>query len=197
MAQCPVCQEHIELSDRHSGTLFTCPHCKGAYFIGWDGQPEGVVTHEPLAVPESPESLEAQPEIQEPEPEAYVAPAVAPEWTPEPAEEPAPPAEPEKEYSSPDFSDVADYANADRNAGGPLSYTLHIRGLELADTFEKLREALTDSRFGWDSEDIMRTVSAGELLLKGLNPTKASILVSRIKYLPVELDWTQEVFGEA
>ena len=58
-------------------------------------------------------------------------------------------------------------------------------------------EALTDTRFGWDADELMGRVSSGSLTIKGLNPTKASILVNRIKYLPVELEWKQEVFNAA
>lgn len=152
-----------------------------------------------VATPEAP--------MAEPEPVSYEAPPAgdfAPVETAEPAAEspynfdqplgavepPAPAVN-----DSGDFADVTSYANSDAAAAGPMSYLIVVRGLELADTFEKLREALTDSRFGWDVEEVMATVRAGELRLKGLNPTKASILVSRIKYLPVELEWKQEVFS--
>ncbi|MBX3039697.1 MAG: hypothetical protein KF789_03180 [Bdellovibrionaceae bacterium] len=92
------------------------------------------------------------------------------------------------------MADVLNYGNQE-NAAGPLAYTVVIEGLELAETFEKLKEALTDSRFNWESDEVMAQVKAGRLELKGLNPTKASILINRIKYLPIEVSWKQEVYG--
>lgn len=108
---------------------------------------------------------------------------------------PLDPFAPSSTGDSGDFSDVTAYANSQDAVAGPLSYTIHLRGLELADTFEKLREALTDSRFGWDPEEIMGQVRAGALTIKSVNPTKASILINRVKYLPIEIDWRQEYFG--
>lgn len=267
---CPVCQKGLEIADKHFGTLFSCPHCRAVFYIGWDGTPE-VGHHEPDPVAEegSPaeapaadeewrpsedpapwggQTVERSPEPAAPEePPAWTPPENPPEFAPvepppsepswsapeTPAAEFAPPAEvatefaaveeapeaitetPMAEESAPepynfdqplgapsaptvtdsgDFSEVTSYANSEA-ATGPISYLIVVRGLELADTFEKLREALTDSRFGWDVEEVMSRVRSGELTLKGLNPTKASILVSRIKYLPVELEWKQEVFS--
>ncbi|HRO67343.1 MAG TPA: hypothetical protein PL182_07255 [Pseudobdellovibrionaceae bacterium] len=92
------------------------------------------------------------------------------------------------------MADVLNYGNQE-NSTGPLTYTVLIAGLELAETFEKLKEALTDSRFNWESDEVMAQVQAGRLELKGLNPTKASILINRIKYLPIEVSWKQEVYG--
>jgi hypothetical protein len=97
--------------------------------------------------------------------------------------------------SSGDFQDVANYANSE-DVSGPMTYSLQIRGIELAETFEHLREAVTDSRFGWDANEIMAKIKGGQLILRDLNPTKASILVNRIKYLSLEISWKQEVFGE-
>lgn len=96
--------------------------------------------------------------------------------------------------STGDFSDVTDYAN-NESPVGPITYSVTIRGLELAETFDRLREALTDSRFNWDADAIMGEVRHGEVTLAGLNPTKASILISRLKYQALEISWTQDVFA--
>lgn len=40
MVNCPSCHQPVEITDQHSGTLFTCPHCNSVYFIDWNGQPE-------------------------------------------------------------------------------------------------------------------------------------------------------------
>lgn len=40
MIACPLCQQTVEINDRHHGALFTCPHCAGVFFVNWSGQPE-------------------------------------------------------------------------------------------------------------------------------------------------------------
>ena len=232
------------------GGIFTCPHCRGVYYINWSGEPE-VTEHEALTAedmaPEAPAGLdfgapavESTPVAEEetpayepppaykppaeveaapayeavaseeamPEPApAYEAPAEEMETAP-PIDEPmAPVAEEAPAVALPDFgnepaapsapntfSDVESYANAEP-LGGPISYSIRIEGLELAETFEALKDALADSRFGWNSEEIMGAISDGVLELHGVNPTKAAILVGRIKYLPLNVTWTQEIFA--
>lgn len=93
---------------------------------------------------------------------------------------------------SADFSDVTDFANAD-SASGPISYTLTIEGIDTARLASDLKEAMTDSRFGWDVDEIFNTKSRDTLILRSLSPAKASILVSRIKYLPFKISWRQDV----
>lgn len=214
----------------------TCPHCRGVFFVGWDGQPElADHTAEPEPEVPIPPAMDGGPSesvhvdfggVEVPPPsEAPVEPgiwAISSENENPPESEfvaspesfatedslaesafgsPAnggfsdPPA-PESSFGvdSGDLSDIAAYANSDPGVG-PLNYTVRIRGLELAETFELLREAVTDSRFGWDAEDVMGQVANGELRLTGLTPTKASILVNRIKYLSIEVEWAQEIFG--
>lgn len=93
---------------------------------------------------------------------------------------------------SSDFSDVTDFANAD-NTSGPISYTLTIEGIDTAKLTSDLKEAMMDSRFGWDVEEIFTKKNKDTLVLNSLSPAKASILVSRIKYLPLKISWRQDV----
>ncbi|AFX99976.1 hypothetical protein [Bdellovibrio bacteriovorus] len=93
-----------------------------------------------------------------------------------------------------DFSDVTDFANAD-TAVGPLAYTVTIDGIESSRLVTQLREAMTDSRFGWDVTDLLSHVGGGRLVLRGLTPAKASVLINRIKYLPFKISWRQDVLS--
>ncbi|MBX3034547.1 MAG: zf-TFIIB domain-containing protein [Bdellovibrionaceae bacterium] len=219
MAACPNCHQAIEITDQHAGTLFTCPHCRAVFFVGWDGQPEAAAPAENDEVETPafsgdqpvPFSFEPLPETPLPPEEAAVfgenpggeeTPAAPPD--PDNFDQPIAPVSEESaagfgvEPTSPapsDLGSVVEYANASASTG-PLRYILILRGLELASTVRELREALTDSRFGWDVDDIMAHLKNGELRLKPMNPTKASILVNRIKSLPIEVSWRQEVYGE-
>lgn len=107
----------------------------------------------------------------------------------QPIEEPLSPS-----TDTPDFSDVTDFANAD-TASGPLAYTVIIEGIESSRLLAQLREAMTDSRFGWDVTELLANVGGGRLVLRGLTPAKASVIINRIKYLPFKISWRQDVLS--
>ncbi len=92
----------------------------------------------------------------------------------------------------PGFQDVTEFANADAEIVA-LSYTVRIEGIDTGKIYGALKEALTDSRFGWDVMTLMKSVQNGSLELKGLNPAKAFVLVNRVKYLALEISWRQDV----
>lgn len=187
MIPCPNCHQSIEIEDKHLGTLFTCPHCSAVYFIDWSGQPE-------LATHESEQSFE-------PPQDEYSLSAAA-EETPYDFSQPLDQAsveEPSVDHaanpmSSADFSDVMEFANSNANVG-PLSYAVIIEGIESSHLLIQLKEAMTDSRFGWDVAALLEQVGGGRLVLSGLSPAKASVLVSRIKYLPLKISWRQDVLA--
>lgn len=93
-----------------------------------------------------------------------------------------------------DFSDVTDFANSNE-AMSPISYTVQIEGIESSLLLSQLREAMIDSRFSWDVEELLHNVGEGRIVLPGLNPAKASILINRIKYLPFKITWRQDVLS--
>lgn len=93
-----------------------------------------------------------------------------------------------------DFSDVTDFANANTSAG-PLTYSVVIEGIESSHLLMQLKEAMTDSRFGWDVTSLLAGVGGGRLVLRGLSPAKASVLINRIKYLPCKISWRQDVLS--
>ena len=92
------------------------------------------------------------------------------------------------------FADVVEFANANVGAG-PLAYTVFIEGVESSQLVYQLREAMTDSRFGWDVNELLTHIGGGRLTLKGLTPAKASVLINRIKYLPFKITWRQDVLS--
>lgn len=213
MSACPICSQAISITDKNLGTLFKCPHCQGVFFVGWDGKPEPAQPHEPLDIPvfdqisaaeaSSPDArdfeLPANDSIPlEPVQEAplfsenvFISPiensaAAAPGSSFE--------ALPAADEPGGLFQDVVDFGNTETPQGA-LSYTVHIRGIELAETFEKVREALGDSRFGWNADQVMGRVRSGELSLPRLTAAKASVLINRIKYLAIEVTWSQEIYA--
>lgn len=88
---------------------------------------------------------------------------------------------------------LSEYANSEFSQGkdGAFVYNVSITDIDSKEIREFLREAINDTRFGWDPQSIMAQVKHGELLLKNMSPVKASILINRIKRLPVKIRWEQ------
>lgn len=140
----------------------------------------------------------------EPEPEPEIA-AVAEEPPPPPAlatgeeysfdepEAPAPTSEAAAVSASPDLSDVAGFGNSSVSGGrdGSLRYNLIIDGIDTADVREAFREAITDRKLMWDIDTIIRNVHNGEVTIHNVSASKAYIVISRLRSLPVRIHWEQ------
>lgn len=194
MSSCPSCHGQILIAEANFGTLLACPLCSSIFFVGWDGQPE----------------LSANPVVEEPSTEADL-----PEPEPFQAEENLPAFTPiessgidafstGQEYFSNDiapqptqdlagaFESVEKYSNQTQETL-PLSYNIFIRGLDLPKQVQELRDAIEDARFGWEAEKIISQINNGELVIEKLSPVKASILIQRVKYADIQIEWEQNV----
>jgi hypothetical protein len=74
---------------------------------------------------------------------------------------------------------------------GVLLFRLFISGIDTKELRESIREALEDSRFAWDPAGLLASIDRGRLTIDSLSPVKATILVNRIKPLPVKIRWEQ------
>ncbi|WP_413576635.1 hypothetical protein ACLVWU_01210 [Bdellovibrio sp. HCB290] len=92
------------------------------------------------------------------------------------------------------FADVLEFANANTSAGN-FSYAVIIDGLDSSQLVHQLKEAITDSKFGWNVSELLTHIGGGRLVIKGLSPAKASVLINRIKYLPFKVSWRQDVLS--
>ena len=92
-----------------------------------------------------------------------------------------------------DISDISEFGNSEMSQGkeGSLRFNIFITGIDTADIRESIKEALTDKRFIWDIEAIMKTIDHGQLKIEELSSVKSSIVVQRIKNLPVQIRWEQ------
>lgn len=190
MIPCPSCQQPVEILNEHMGTLFTCPHCSSVYFIDWEGKPEATQNEPEMTTPPLEENFDGE-ISQESDFQASVSEAPYDfsqtlDTVPEPSQV--------STADTADFSDVTDFANADTSVG-PLTYTVIIAELESSQLLAQIKEAMTDSRFGWDVESVLSEVGGGRLILQGLSPAKASVLINRIKYLPLKITWRQDVLS--
>lgn len=98
-----------------------------------------------------------------------------------------------KPADSPDLSDLADFANSPESGGreGPLRYNLQVTGIDTSDVREAFREAITDRKFMWDTDQILRSIRHGEVKITNVAPGKAHMLISRLRNLPVKITWEQ------
>lgn len=95
--------------------------------------------------------------------------------------------------ASPDLSDIARFGNSEISGGrdGTLRYNLIIEGIDTADVREAFREAITDRKFVWDIDQILRSVRNGKVQIHNVAPTKGYILISRLRGLPLRIRWEQ------
>lgn len=101
--------------------------------------------------------------------------------------------------NSPDLSDIAQFGNSDASSGreGALRYSVQITGIDTANVREELREALTDRKFMWDADQILRTIRNGEVRITNVSATKAYMLISRLRSMPVQVRWEQYAVHQA
>lgn len=94
---------------------------------------------------------------------------------------------------SPDLSDIAQFGNSETSSGrdGVLRYLLNIQGIDTVDVREAFREALTDRKFLWDTDQILRSIRNGEVQIPNVTASKAYILITRLRTLPVKVKWEQ------
>ena len=139
----------------------------------------------PIASPLPPD-LDFVPVSMEPEPENYVEQSLAApidaEFTPSPE----------------DPLGLNGYANSELSQAkdGPLLFKLSVSGIDSKEMRESIREALGDPRFGWDAAEVMSRIKLGRLTIDALSPVKATVLVNRLKRMPVRIEWEQHAITQ-
>ena len=89
---------------------------------------------------------------------------------------------------------IADFGNADLGQVA-FNYTILISGIDTGAIRSQIQEAITDAKFGWNAGQLMAQIKGGVLTIRSVNPVKASILIQRVKYLPVKISWRQDVLS--
>jgi len=177
VAICPICQSEIEIAPSHYGSLYNCPRCNGVFFVDWSGQPEAESFQPPPSAEEAPPPMDfALPPL-----------SMDPSQSVEALES-------SSTADSADLSDIVDFGNAEASLSA-LNYTLVLKGIDSAALRKLVEEVLSDAKFGWNAAQLMSQMKDGVLTIRSLNPVKASILVQRVKYLPVHVSWRQDVLS--
>ncbi len=183
MTICPTCHSETEVDPQNYGTLFTCPKCSAVFFIDWAGLPE--VASDELVVETSDEIVAVQASAEEEFPNLDTQ-----------YGQNALPAMTEARSDSSDLSDIADFGNADLGQVA-FSYTMIISGIDSGGIRLEVQEALLDSKFGWNVTQLMAQIKDGVLTIQSMSAVKASILMQRVKYLPVKISWRQDVLSSS
>ncbi len=107
-------------------------------------------------------------------------------------------AEPPVQEASEGFLDINEYGNSEVSVGleGVMWFNIYIGGIDSGDILEAIRESLLDPQFMWDIGEIMGGVRNGELELLKVSPVKASIVVNRLKSMPIQIRWEQHTIHQ-
>ena len=91
------------------------------------------------------------------------------------------------------LDEIAEFGNSPISQGneGQYVYTLNLSGIDSGEIRKSLVDALSDDKFKWNVNEIISNIEKGELSIQGLNPAKAFVIVNRIKFLPIDIDWIQ------
>lgn len=90
--------------------------------------------------------------------------------------------------------EISDFGNADTQLSS-LSYDLHVSGIDTAETKNLFQEAIEDSKFAWDSVEIMKSIKNGKVVIRRISPVKAYLLAKRIQFLDIDKVWKQNVLS--
>jgi hypothetical protein len=88
--------------------------------------------------------------------------------------------------------EIADYGNQEEVISS-INYNVVIKGLDTKEVMLAFKEAIEDSKFAWLTQDILNQIKNGEVTLKSLNPIQAFVLATRIQFLDLEIEWSQNV----
>ncbi len=199
---CPNCQSDVKITEQNYGSLYTCVACQAAYFINFDGQPEFSNDDLPNALDESAIALSDVPVVNTDlnlnDYNEFNASPIG-EFNQnefaviEPIQDNI---EAVQTFGS--FTDVAkdisDFGNSETQVAS-LNYDLKISGLDTIEILKLFKESIEDSRFGWETNELMRSIKNGAISFEKLNPVKAYMLAKRLQFLDVEKKWKQNVLN--
>lgn len=90
--------------------------------------------------------------------------------------------------------EISDFGNAEVQLSG-LNYDLNITGLDSLETMRLFKEAIEDSKFGWNTSELLSTIKNGQIKFERLSPVKAYILAKRLQFLDIEKHWKQNAMS--
>jgi len=92
------------------------------------------------------------------------------------------------------FQEIRDFGNKEASAG-PITYSITIEGLNVAERIEAVIEALSDPKFGWESSALSKKIKSGTMKLVDLNPAAAVMVIKKLRGIHVKVSWTQSLYS--
>lgn len=86
-------------------------------------------------------------------------------------------------------TDISDEPNLSHEAG--QWYQLTISGIDTVQIRELIEEALIDQKLKIDLNQLLSEIIDGQLVIKGLNAVKCSVIAQRLIYVDVKFDWSR------
>ncbi len=196
MAKCPLCEAVIE----DDIGLVTCASCGAHVLLELDGSLttdnentspsfSQSQSHSPPSPPEFEAELNLGADLESMPSEAA---SLLPQTL-----EPTPAAA--SRLASPDMSDVVEFGNSTLSQGreGSLRFHVSILGIDTGEVRKQIIDILADTRFLWDAQSLMSKMRNGRIDIRDLTAVKASLLVQRLRTVPVEVFWEQYVIHQA
>ncbi|MGE3973669.1 MAG: hypothetical protein AB7F59_03995 [Bdellovibrionales bacterium] len=96
--------------------------------------------------------------------------------------------------AEPNIEEIADFGNdiSSNAADGFLYYDLKVAGIDSKEVRQSVLNALLDKKLGWSQATLEKKIENGTLSFSGLNPMKASQIVKKLRFLDVQITWTQK-----
>lgn len=121
----------------------------------------------------------------------YQAPSYEPFGEAAPSFEPIP--EPISPSNKNPLQDIVNFGNSE-TVGTALTYRLLIKGLDIVQHIEELRDVLSDSKLGLKFDELKSRIKNGQLLIEKIEASQAAVLAQRLRTLPVEMVWEQKIY---
>lgn len=100
--------------------------------------------------------------------------------------------------ASSDMKELADYGNSEDSLAreGAYRFSIYISGIDSADIKNEIKDALSDGRFLWDLDALMKQIDQGALVIRDLSAVKSALIVQRLKILPIDIKWEQNAIHQ-
>jgi hypothetical protein len=74
---------------------------------------------------------------------------------------------------------------------GHFRYNILVDGIDSADIRQDIVEVLSDSKFAWNKDIILKELKSGQLKILAVPAVKSAILIQRLRHLPLNITWEQ------
>lgn len=89
------------------------------------------------------------------------------------------------------FADIASFGNQDQEIDA-IQFDVVISGIDHKDLAAEVHKVLSDNRLFLSSKELLP--SNGTLVLSGISAARANLIVTRLKHLKIQINWSQKIY---